>query len=63
MTEPSDDLVNCWPLYVTDDDRVTCHESPCPQAGIGQFIGYGRRRTFGEIRQDLIDHIKLAHRD
>lgn len=61
MTEPSDDLVNCWPVYVNDDDRVTCHEQPCPTDG--EFLSFGRRKTFGEIRQDLIDHIKLAHRD
>ena len=57
--EPSDDLVNCWPVYVTDDDRVSCHETPCPEDGA--FISYGRRKTFGELRQDLIDHIKQHH--
>lgn len=51
------DVINCWTMYVTDDDKVTCHQDGCE----GNFISIGRRKTFGEIRQDLVDHLKEEH--
>lgn len=60
MTQPSDDFVNCWPMYISDEGRVTCNESNCPEPEFLQSIPY-RRHTFGEIRMALIKHIKEDH--
>ena len=58
MSYPSEDFLNCWPLYITDNDEVTCHEDLCTDRN---FISYGRRKTFGELKQDLIEHIRREH--
>jgi hypothetical protein len=56
---PSEDYINCWPLYITDNDEVMCRDDDCDNRN---FFSYGRRKTFGELKQDLIDHILSEHK-
>lgn len=57
--EPSKDFVMNWPVYINDDDVVTCHVNNCKTDG--HMFAFGRRKTVGELLEDIKDHIKEYH--
>lgn len=56
--EPLRKAVWEWPLYISDNDEVTCYKDGCIEPN---FIPWPRRKTFGDLSIDLIKHIIDIH--
>jgi hypothetical protein len=57
------EIVLEWPVYVTDNDEVTCYQDGCIETNfLGcNFLGWPRRRTWGQLCEALIRHIDEIH--